>query len=620
VVHRDIKPANIMLDEAHAVVTDFGVAYTAGPTDSDKLTEPGLVIGTPTYMSPEQVDGESVIDGRSDVYSLGCVLYEALTGRPPFDGLTPLAIMAKRLAGPPSLITRTRPDLPAVVDDLILKALAIEPEDRFDSAARLAEALAAVADGRGAQLALGSAERAAMRPRSTAVLPFVNMSPDPENEYFADGITEDVINALTKVTGLRVAARTSAFAFKGKDQDVREIGRRLHVATVLEGSVRRSANRIRISAQLIDVANGYHLWSEQYDRELDDMFAVQDEISCAIVERLKGGFGLTTKQALVRRQTKDIEAYDLYAKGRYFWNQRGVGLIKARELLTKAIERDPGYAPAHAALADTFNLLGWYRALAPRDAFPAAKEAAQQALELDDTLAEAHTSLAFSLMCHDWDWEGAEREFVRAIELNPGYATTHHWHAEFLMAMGRSADAIEAAERAGRVDPLGLIIKIVLAMAHYFAREYDQTVDICRMTLEMDPAFTPAHIWYGLAHLQRGHAASAVEVFQKERELAPERPTTLALLGVALARDDRAAAAEDILQQLGTMANEAYVAQYDLALIHLSLGRKDLALEHLDKAYEERSAWLTWAKVDPLLDPLRQEPRFRELLGKLALT
>jgi serine/threonine-protein kinase len=619
VVHRDIKPANIMLEEGHAVVTDFGIARTAESEDTDNLTAPGLTVGTPTYMSPEQVNGEATLDRRSDIYSLGCVLYEALTGSPPFKGATPLAVMAQRLAGPPAPIAIAHPDFPAVLDDLLFKALAVEPGDRFATAAEFGQALAVVAAGSDPELALVSADRAAVRLRSIAVLPFVNMSADPDNEYFTDGITEDVINALTKIAGLRVAARTSAFAFKGKDADVREIGRRLNVGTVLEGSVRRAANRLRVTAQLVDVADGYHLWSEKYDRELDDVFAVQDEISCAIVERLKGRLGSTAGGALVKPQTRNMEAYDLYVRGRYFWNQRGAGLLRAREYFTQALALDPEYAPAHAALGDTYNLLGWYRVLAPRDAFPVAKAAAERAIALDDTLAAAHTSLAFSLMCHNWDWKAAEREFVRAIELNPGYATTHHWYSEFLMAMGRPTEAVESAERAVQADPLGLIIKIVLAMAHYFALNYDRTIEICSATLATDRSFTPAHIWLGLAHMQLGHHDRAVDVFQREHDLAPERPTTLALLGVAYASAGKTDEAEGILRQLKEAATESYVSHFDLALIHLFLKRRETAVEQLERAYEERAAWLTWAKVDPLLDPLRSEPRFRALLGKMNL-
>ncbi|MEE8116154.1 MAG: protein kinase, partial [Gemmatimonadales bacterium] len=589
VVHRDVKPANILLEEGHAVVADFGIAFTVCAADrgESKITRPGIAVGTPTYMSPEQVTAEEV-DGRSDVYSLGCVLHEMLAGSPPFDGPSVMAIMAKRLTTTPPMLSSLRAGVPRGLDGVLQRAIAIEPDDRFDSAADFRDALAAVERGtpRGLEAIASSAVPAA-RPQSIAVLPFTNMSTDPENEYFSDGVTEDVINALTKIPGLRVAARTSAFAFKGKNQDVREIGRQLNVTTVLEGSVRRSANRLRITAQLINAADGYHLWSEQYDRDLDDVFAVQDEISCSIVETLKGELGFSDEgRALVKPQTRNMEAYEVYLKGRFFWNQRGEGLLRACDLFEQAIEMDPEYAQAYAGLGDTYNLLGWYRARPPEVVFPKARAAAERAIELDDTLAEAYTSLAFEKMCYEWAWRDAERAFVRSLELNPGYATTHHWYAEFLMTQGRLVEAIDAAERAAQLDPLGLIIKVVVAMANYFARNYQRCVNICNQTLEMDPAFTPALLWLGLAHLQLGEHDRAIEVFTLEHDLAPERPTTLAVLGVAHARRGDRAEAEEVRLALQA-ADVGYVSPYDRGLIELHLGNPDGALNAFEQAYDE---------------------------------
>ncbi len=616
VIHRDIKPANILIEEGHAIVADFGVALTVEHREHDKITQPGLAVGTPAYMSPEQVSADSDLDARSDIYSLGCVLHEMLTGQPPFDGRSLRAIMAKRLTTTPPAVSSIRNDIPSGLDAVIQTSLAIKPEDRFATAAALEDALAAVEAG---EPTVGT-DHSAGRPRSIAVLPFVNMSTDSENEFFSDGVTEDIINALTKIPGLRVAARTSAFAFKGKGEDVRTIGRQLNVATVLEGSVRRAANRIRITAQLISVDDGYHIWSDQYDRELDDVFAVQDELSCSIVEMLKGELGVTGEtRTLVKPPTKNMVAYDLYLKGRFFWNRRGKGLLRAREFFEQAIAEDSGYAQAYAGLGDTYSLLGWYRALPPDEAFPKAKEAAQRAIALDESLAEAHTSLAFALMCYDRDWHEVETQFVRALQLNPGYATTHHWYAEFLMTRGRLEEAIDAAEHAQQLDPLGLIIKTVVAMAYYFARQYDRSAEIGREILDMEPRFTPAYIWLGLAYLQLGLEREAIEVFKTEHDLAPERPTTLAFLGAAYARRGDRADAERILTDLASVDDGVYVAAFDRALIELYLGRREAALEALEAAEEERAVWLAWAKVDPMLDPLRDEPRFQQVLAKLGL-
>ena len=621
VIHRDVKPANILIEEGHAVVADFGVALTVEHPEHDKITQPGLAVGTPAYMSPEQVSADTDLDARSDIYSLGCVLHEMLTGQPPFDGRSLRALMAKRLTTTPPAVSSIRTGIPNGLDAVIQTSLAVEPDDRFRTAAALAEALAAVEAGeptvRGA---LVGTDRPAGRPRSIAVLPFVNMSTDPENEFFSDGVTEDVINALTKIPGLRVAARTSAFAFKGKGEDVRTIGRQLNVATVLEGSVRRASNRIRITAQLISVDDGYHLWSDQYDRELDDVFAVQDELACAIVETLKGELGVTTEtRTLVKPPTRNMVAYDLYLKGRFFWNRRGEGLLRAREFFEQAIAEDSGYAQAYAGLGDTYSLLGWYRALPPDEAFPKAKEAAQRAIALDELLAEAHTSLAFALMCYDRDWHEAETQFVRALQLNPGYATTHHWYAEFLMTQGRLEEAIDAAERAAQLDPLGLIIKTVVAMAYYFARQYERSAEIGREILDMEPRFTPAHIWLGLAYLQLGLEREAIDVFRAEHDLSPERPTTLAFLGAAYARRGDRVDAERILTDLAAVDDRVYVAAFDRALIELYLGRREAALDALEAAEQECAVWLTWAKVDPMLDPLRDEPRFQHILAKLGV-
>ena len=446
VVHRDVKPENILLAEGHAWLADFGVARAEGGV-SERLTETGMVVGTPAYMSPEQAIGEVGLDGRTDIYALGCVVYEMLTGKAPYRGGTPAAVLAQQLTSPVPSLRAARAGAPEWIDRVVSKALSKAPADRFATAAGLAAAL----------VAPRATEAVAALPadKSIAVLPFANLSADPDNEFFADGMTDELINALAKVPGLRVVSRTSAFAFKGKQIDVRSIGAQLNVQAVVEGSVRRAGRRLRLSAQLTNVADGYQLWSETFDRELEDVFAIQDELSRGIVRALQIRLLGAESAALVKPSTDDFEAYTLYLKGRHFWNRRTeAGLRLGLDYFEQALARDPGYAPAHAGVADSYAILGFYSSLPPTEAFPKARQAASRALELDPTLAEARPALAYVAMYHDWDWAGAEREFRLAIALNPGYSTTHQWYGNFLSILGRFDESVAEFSRAIALDPV----------------------------------------------------------------------------------------------------------------------------------------------------------------------
>ena len=407
IVHRDIKPENILFEAGHAVLSDFGIARAITAAGGDKLTETGLAIGTPAYMSPEQASGDTQLDARSDVYSLACVLYEMLAGEPPFTGPTAQAILAKRFMEQAPELSRVRDTVPLGVSQAVRRALARVPADRFATASQFAEALA-------------SGARMSPTPeKSIAVLPFANLSDDPGNEYFSDGMTEEIINALTQVPALRVAARTSSFAFKGKNVPIRRLSEELQVSTVLEGSVRKAGNRLRITAQLINAADGYHLWSERYDREMADTFAIQDEIATAIVDTLKVKL-LGEGASLVKRGTNDLEAYNLYIKGRHFWNQRS--LPKALDFFEQAIARDPNYARAHASVADAYAYLGHYGLMPTNLAARSADAAAERAVTLDDSLADAHVSLGITKLFFSLDFAGSERELRRAVALNPQHA------------------------------------------------------------------------------------------------------------------------------------------------------------------------------------------------------
>ena len=620
VVHRDIKPDNILLAEHHALVTDFGVAKAVSQAAAQSsVTSVGVALGTPAYMAPEQAAADPHIDHRADLYAAGVVGYEMLTGSPPFTGTTLQAVLAAQVAQAPQPVTQHRKLVPPALAELVMRCLEKHPADRWQSAEELLMRLDGMVTPSGGTTPTPGVAQAVVQPKSIAVLPFVNMSADPENEYFTDGVTEDIINALTKVEGLRVASRTSTFAFKGKGQDIRTTGQQLNVSTVLEGSVRKAGNRLRITVQLSTVADGYHLWSERYDREMQDVFAVQDEIAHAIVEALKIKLVGTKDTPLVKRQTDNLDAYNLYLKGRYFWYQRGEGLAKGVQCFTQAIEQDSTYALAYAGLADCYNLLGFYGIRAPGEVFPQAKRAAGKALELDAMLAEAYTSQAYASMLYDWDWAAAEKQFKRALELNPGYATAHHWYSEFLMAMGRTNEAVAEARRAQELDPLGLIITTLLGMALCYARRYDEAIDEFHKVMEMDSTVIATNLWLGLAYLQTGRSDDAVRVLERASTLPGARPFVVGYLGLAYGRAGRRDEAVRLLRDLEELAQGTYVSSFAMALSHLGLGHRDEALRLLERAYEEHAASLFWLRVEPAVDELRSDSRLAAILEKLGL-
>ena len=454
---------------------------------------------------------------------------------------------------------------------------------------------------------------------SIAVLPFVNMSADPDNEYFCDGLAEELINALTKVEQLRVVARTSAFSFKGKEVDVREIGQRLNVSTVLEGSVRKAGHRLRVTAQLINVADGYHLWSERYDRQLEDIFQLQDEISLAIVDALKVKLFGEEKAVVLKRHTDNVEAYHLYLKGRYFWNKRTPdGFRRGLEHFHQAIESDPSYALAFVGLADSYALLGFWGESPPREILPKAQAAAAQALEIDDQLAEAYASMGLIHFQYNWNWTGAEREFRRAIKLNQNYATAHHWLAFNLEAVERLDEAVAEIKLAQELDPLSLIINTNLGQALYFARRYDEAATELHRAIEMNPHFSRAHLSLGLVYEQKRMYEEAIAEFQKARHL-DEIPWTLSGLGHAYAISGKRNEAEKIIAELKELSRRRFVSPFNIALIYAGLGETDQAFGWLERAYDERSVELTWLRVWPVLDGLRADGRFTELLRRVGL-
>jgi TolB-like protein/Flp pilus assembly protein TadD len=442
-----------------------------------------------------------------------------------------------------------------------------------------------------------------------------------ELEYLCDGVAEEIINALSKVEGLRVVARTSAFSFKGKNEDVRAIARRLNVDALLEGSVRKSDNQLRVTVQLVSGADGYHLWSERYDREMKDVFAIQDDITLAVVNKLKLTLLGSEKAALVKRHTEDVEAYSLYLKGRYFWNKRTeAGFFKSLEYFRQAIEKDPGYALAWAGIADSYDLLGWYGHLSPREAFTRARSAAEKARDLDDTLGEAHASLGWISANYDWDWVSAERAYKRALELNPMYATAHQWYSEFLTYMGRHDESIAEGRKALELDPLSLIINNDLGQVYFFARRYDEAIAQLRRTLEMDPGFAVPHFFLALALAQMSHYEDAVAEATKAMKLAGEDDTlVLSQLGIIHALSGERDKAERVLAKLEGLADAKYVSPFLLSLVHTGLGDLDKAFARLEEARRDRDHWVETLKVHPALDGLRGDGRYKKLLALTGL-
>lgn len=609
-VHRDVKPENILFADGHAVLADFGIARAVATSGDGGVTEAGVVLGTPEYMSPEQAAGEPVLAGASDTYSLACVMYEMLAGEPPLRGTGARATMAKQVTETPRPLRALRPDAPVRVERVLARALAKDPNDRFASIMELTATLDAVdADSPRAWIS-----------RSIAVLPFVNASPDPDTEYFSDGITDELIDALAKVEGLRVASRTSVFALKGKPADVRAIGALLGASWVIEGTVRRAGTRLRVAAQLTSTDDGQLVWSQRFDRELEDVFAIQEELAHTIVETLR----TTTLAAFTipapRRRTSSVVAYGLYLKGRYAWNKRShEGVTEAIRYFEQAIAEDPAYAQAYAGLADAYALSLDYRNVPVAEGFARAEEFARRAIALDETVAEAHASLAWSLFVHDWDWEASRREFERAIELDPSYATAHQWYAFWLAAHGNHERALAEIHLAQELDSASVAIRRSVGWAYYYARRYDQARHHLERALAMNPTSDETCRVLGLTYAVQGQAAGAERALREAVVLSPSGTYNKAALGYALALAGRSAETATILRDLEAVAARDYVSPVAFATLHLGLGNLDAAFDHMEHARIERRGWMAYLKVNPILDPVRGHPRFAKLLDAMRL-
>jgi serine/threonine protein kinase/tetratricopeptide (TPR) repeat protein len=617
VIHRDIKPANILLDAGHALVMDFGIARAI--SGGETLTQ--QIIGTPAYMSPEQIDGSQYIDGRSDVYSLGCVLFEMLVGEPPFKGSTITAMIANRLSNPVPSPRSIRELVPEVIDAAVRKAMATLPADRFSTAAQFASALdtsAAVAIAVGAAQAIVQEAAGA---KSVAVLPFENMSTDPENEYFSDGITDDIIAQLSKISALKVISRTSSMQYKKTAKKIREIAKELGVGAILEGSVRRAGQRVRIVVHLVDPVSEKHLWGETFDRDLTDIFEVQSEVAQQITGALSLALSPEEKQRVEKRATEDMDAYNLYLLGRFHANKWSEGEVqKGIECFEGAIAKDPGYAVAYAGLADAYELLSiGLGSTPPVECLALAKAMALKALEMDDTLAEAHTSLAYARWLGDLDWSGAERGFKRALELKTNYVTAREWYAEYLAALGRFDEAVLEIRRAQQLDPLSVPVNRAAGWVLYFARRYDAAIHELRKTLAMSPDFLGARLVLWWVLIAQGVFGEAIADIRRELEQPGLRTVKKLMLAYACAASGNREEANGILRELEPRLAGEDRLLLPSALLFTALGLKDRAFQQLHRAFELREPGLMFLKVAPWLDPLRSDPRYGALVEKLGL-
>ncbi|MCM3903213.1 MAG: tetratricopeptide repeat-containing serine/threonine-protein kinase [Pyrinomonadaceae bacterium] len=699
ILHRDIKPENILVRKDRLVkVLDFGLAKLVKPEESDReavtqallRTTPGVVMGTTNYMSPEQARGREV-DERSDIWSLGVVLHQLVTGRVPFAGDTRSDIIASILKTDPPPLVHEEEAVPRELEHVVSKALRKKREGRYQhikdllidlkdckqelefvsklgrstppkqpgsqsswqtggSAAVETSSVTNIHTTSSAEYIVSEIRRHKLGATTTllvligvvglgviafsrylsgsdqtgidslAILPFTNVTGDSEMEYLSDGLSESLINNLSQLPRLKVIARSSAFRYKGKDANAEEVARALGVKSILTGRILRQGENLQISVELMDARDNTQVWGSQYNRSGRDLMAVQQEIAREILRSLKLKLSTAEQSRVGNLHTANPEAYELYLKGRFYWNKRTAeALTKSVVYFNQAIEKDPSYALAYVGLADAYVVIPYYSVGSPRDSYPKAKAAARRALEIDDTLAEAHTTMAAVLMNFDWNLPESNREFERAIELNPNYATAHHWYArENLTIMGKFDKALAEMRRAHELDPLSLIINANYAKAYFNARRYDEAIQQLRKTIEIDPTFFVAHHYLGSAYAMKGAYSEALAEYQKAHQLNEYDPHVVALMGRLYAVTGKRAEALKALAELKAIASQRYVADYSVALVYAGLGDKDQAFALLEKSYRDHTVDMLTLYYDPLIDTLRSDPRFADLLRRVG--
>jgi serine/threonine-protein kinase len=668
VIHRDVKPENILLSGGHALVADFGIAKAVEAAGDTGLTESNWGMGTPAYMSPEQIAGGAV-DGRSDIYGLGCLLYEMLAGEPPFTGPNARAIFTRHQLDPVAPLQRLRPDVPTYVEDAVLRALAKERQDRFESVGNFLEALQiahaclpavpnpplgagtphsssrdsgpprarsthstsrTVLVGLAAagvlaltgylagfrQSSRGDSELAA----SVAVMPIEDLDGDSSQAHVAEGLTDELITDLTRIRSLRVINRQTMVKYHGSGKTPKEIARELGVDAILTATMQRLGDTVHLSAQVTRAGEDGTTWAESYEGTRGDLLRLQREIARAVAAKLRGGLTPGERAELGATLAMDPEALDLYERGRRFWNKRGKGnLLRAIQLFDQALDRDPRFAPAYSAQADAFVQLGYGSHLAPADAFPKARSAAEKALALDSTLAEPHAALAFVRFYYDWDWSAAEQEFRLAIDRNPSYATAHEWYGLYLAAMGRFGPAVQEGRTAMSLEPLSSAVAGTAAWVLYYAGNLEEAGRQLRIAMRADSTFLLGRLYLGRVEQARGAMDSALAYYGSLGALRGWVPSIAGMGNIYGVMGRRTAALRELAVLDSLELAGQYVTPYGRALVWAGLRDFDRTLAELDRAVEGRSHWLVWLNRDSRWEPLRNDPRFQKLVRRIGL-